>query len=163
MWLLELTQSQKNLWNKKLTCAHLKVLSNRRIMVFSFLKYLLSFQSCSKTDDVTNSFSTKINHKIKNILGNIGVMLLKLGTSNVPHVRHKLTPSVLMPLRQFCFRVFFILIFCLNQTPFTPNELVRRYRAIWVLCAFQVGLSASPLLFEYGDIWFIAERNWGSE
>ena len=31
----------------------------------------------------TNSFSTKINHKIKNTSGNIGVMLLKFGISKV--------------------------------------------------------------------------------
>ena len=37
---------------------------------------------CSKIDDVKNSFSTKINYKIKNISGNIRVMLLKLGTSS---------------------------------------------------------------------------------
>ena len=30
-----------------------------------------------------------VSHKIKNILGNIEVMLLKLGTSNVPLVRHQ--------------------------------------------------------------------------
>ena len=41
--------------------------------------------SCSKLDDDTNCFSTKkIHHKIKNISGNIEVMLLKLGTSNGP-------------------------------------------------------------------------------
>ena len=38
-----------------------------------------------------------INHKIKNISENIAVMLLKLGTSNVPLVRHKMTPTVLLP------------------------------------------------------------------
>ena len=37
------------------------------------------FKFCSKSDDVTNRLSTKINHKIKNILGNIGMMLLKFG------------------------------------------------------------------------------------
>ena len=30
---------------------------------------------CSKTDDVTNRLSTKINQKMKNVSGNIGVML----------------------------------------------------------------------------------------
>ena len=51
-------------------------------MAFSFFEYLLLFQRyssfCSKIDDITNRFCTKINHKIKNISGNIGVMLLKL-------------------------------------------------------------------------------------
>ena len=55
---------------------------------FLFFEYLLSFHryssSCSEIDDVTNCISTKINHKIKNISENIVVMLLKLGTSNVP-------------------------------------------------------------------------------
>ena len=30
-----------------------------------------------KIDDIANCFSTKINHKIENILGNIGVMHIK--------------------------------------------------------------------------------------
>ena len=38
---------------------------------------------------ITSCLSTKINHKIKNILGNIAVILLKLGSSNVPQTRHK--------------------------------------------------------------------------
>ena len=62
-------------------------------MAFSFSEYLHSFQRyssfCSKIDDVTNRFSTKIQHKIKNISENIGVMLLKFGTNNVPQVTHK--------------------------------------------------------------------------
>ena len=70
-------------------------------MAFSLFEYLLSFQRyssfCSKSDDVTNCISTKINHKFKNISGNIEVMLLKLGTNNVPLVRHKMTPTVLLP------------------------------------------------------------------
>ena len=49
-------------------------------MALSFFEYLLSFQRyssfCSKIDDVTNHFNTQMNHKIKNISGNIGVMLL---------------------------------------------------------------------------------------
>ena len=52
-------------------------------MAFSFFEYLHSFQRyssfCSRI--ATNRSSTKINNKIKNILGKIGVMLLKLGTS----------------------------------------------------------------------------------
>ena len=50
-------------------------------MAFSF--HLHSSQRysslCSEIE-----YSTKIYHKIKNISGNIGVMLLKHGTSNVP-------------------------------------------------------------------------------
>ena len=36
----------------------------------------------NQTDDVTNRFSTKVNHKIKNVLGGtcIRAVLLKLGT-----------------------------------------------------------------------------------
>ena len=43
-------------------------------------------------DDITNRFSTKINNKIKNISGNFGEMLLKLGTSNASQVTNKITP-----------------------------------------------------------------------
>ena len=91
-------------------------------MEFSFLERFHSFQryiqvfECPKIDDVTNRFSTKIHHKIKDISGSIGVMLLKLGTSNVPRVRHKMRPAVLLAWQPFCFRVYFMLIFCLNQT-----------------------------------------------
>ena len=95
-------------------------------------------------------FRTKINDKINNISGNIGVMLLKHGTSNVPQVRHKMMSTVGLSWQQFCFQVDFKLdlIFGLNQTLFTPNEPVRRCRAIWALHVFQVGLSASPYLVE---------------
>ena len=66
-----------------------------------FFEYLHSFQRyssfCSKIDDVTNRFSTKIDNKIKNILGNIGVMLLKLGTNNENQVRNKMTPIMTFP------------------------------------------------------------------
>ena len=44
---------------------------------------------------ITDDKSSQLNHKIKNISGNIGVMLLKLGTSSVPRVRHKKEPTVL--------------------------------------------------------------------
>ena len=68
--------------------------------VFCF-EYLLSFQRyssfCSKIDDVTNCFSTKINNKIKNITGNIEVMLLKLGTNDVSQIRNKMTPIITLP------------------------------------------------------------------
>ena len=81
--------------------------------MLSFFEFFLSFQRCSsfcsKIDDVTNHFSSKIIHKVKNISGNIGVMLLKLGTSNVPQVRHKMMPTVLLPWQQFCFRAYFVL------------------------------------------------------
>ena len=45
----------------------------------------------------TDRLSTQINHKIKNNSVNIGVMLLKLGNRNVPRVRHKKKPTVLLP------------------------------------------------------------------
>ena len=49
----------------------------------------------SKTDDVTNSFGTKINLKIKNISESIEGILFKLGTSNVCQVRTALlVPSL---------------------------------------------------------------------
>ena len=50
---------------------------------------------------MTNRLITKINHKIKNISGNIGVMLLKLGTSNVPRLRNKIMPTVPFSWQQF--------------------------------------------------------------
>ena len=98
----------------KITYAYLRGLSKRTRMAFSFFEYLLSFQRyssfCSKIDDVTNCISTKItDHKIRNISGNIGMMLLKLGTGNVPSERHKMTPTVPSPWQQFCFRVHFML------------------------------------------------------
>ena len=58
-----------------------------------------------KNDEVTNRFSTKVNHKIRNIAGNIGVVLLKLGIINV---RHKMRPGVLLPWQQFCFQAHFM-------------------------------------------------------
>ena len=61
-----------------------------------------------KTDDVTNRLSANTNHRIKNMSENFEVMLLKLDTSNVPLVRHKMTPIVLFPWQQFCFRVYFM-------------------------------------------------------
>ena len=42
--------------------------------------------------------------------------------------------------------------FCLNQTSFTPNEMVRRRGAIRALRAFEVGLSASLYPVENGNI-----------
>ena len=60
---------------------------------FSFQRYS-GFSS--KTDAFTDRLSVKINHKIVNVSGNIGVMLLKLGSSNVPQVRHKMTFTVLL-------------------------------------------------------------------
>ena len=99
---------------------------------------------------------------MKNFSGIIGVMLLNFG-SNVPQVRHKMRLTVLFPWQQFCFRSILCFIdvlgFCLNQTSFTLNELVRRRRAIWALRRFQVGLSASPYLVKNEDIWFITERD----
>ena len=79
----------------------MKGLSKRKRMAFSFSEYLHSFQRyssfCSNIDNVANRFSTKIHHKIKNISGNIEVMLLKLGTNNVSRVRNKMTPIMTFP------------------------------------------------------------------
>ena len=76
-----------------------------------------------------------------------------------------MTPTVCYHGNNFAFGSILclndILIFCLNQTLLTPNELERRDRAVWALYAFQVGLSDCPLLVENGDIWFIAESDWG--
>ena len=78
----------------------MKGLSKRIRMTFSFFEYLLLFQryssSCSNIDDVTNCISTKINHKILNISGNIGVMLLKLGTNKQKTDTHFVVTMVLL-------------------------------------------------------------------
>ena len=71
----------------RITYAYLKGLSNRTRMAFSLLEYFLSFQFLFRIDDVKNRFSTKINHKIKNISGNIGVIAPKLGTNNVSQAK----------------------------------------------------------------------------
>ena len=69
-------------------------------MGFSFFEYLLSFQRyscfCSKADDVLNRLSVKINHKINHISGKVGVLLLKLGTSNVRQVNNKRTTILIL-------------------------------------------------------------------
>ena len=82
----------------------------------------------------------------------------------VSQVRHKMIPTVLLPSKQFCFRVYLIdvLILGLNQRS-ARNKLERRHRAVWALHAFQVGLSASPYLVNNADICFKAEKNWGRE
>ena len=70
-------------------------------MAHSFLKDLLSFlrclRFCLKIDDVTNGLSENINHKIKDISGNISLMPFKLGTSNVHQVRYKVIPPMMFP------------------------------------------------------------------
>ena len=45
--------------------------------IYSLIPEILKFLF-KNDDDVTNRLSAKINHKIENISGNIGVMLLKL-------------------------------------------------------------------------------------
>ena len=58
---------------QKLCFANLKSLSKgTRVVFFVYFHLFQRFSSfCSNIDDITNHFSTKINHKIKNILGNI--------------------------------------------------------------------------------------------
>ena len=81
-------------------------------MALSFLKGLFSFsvysRFCFKIDDITNGLSKNINHKIKNISGNVSLMPFKLGTSNIRQVRYKMTPTVVLPWRQFGFSVYFM-------------------------------------------------------
>ena len=122
-------------------------MTNNGVFVSEILRGLLSFQIY----DVTNSLGAKINHKIKNISENIRVVLLKLGTSNVPPGRHKMTPTVATILLSGLFHA---------RLAFSYFVLVR-HRAIWAFRAFQVGLSASPYLLKNGDILFIIERDWG--
>ena len=79
-------------------------------MALAFLKDLLSFPRYSsfslKIDDVTNGLSKNINHKIKNISGNISLMPFRHHTSIVCQVRYKMTPTVLLPWQQFSFPVY---------------------------------------------------------
>ena len=117
---------------------------------------------CSKTDDVTNRLSTKINHKINKSSGNIGVMLLKLGTRNVPQVRRKMTPTVLLLWQQFCFRFNFMFVFVLIRHCLLPMSWwgdVKQYghfvRFKWVCLPL--------LIWSNGYIWFLAERDWSQE
>ena len=128
-------------------------MTDNGVFVSELFRGLFSFQRY----DITNSLSAKINHKIKNISVNIRVMLLRLGTSNGPQNDAYCGNNFIFGSISCSIDV---LIFCLNQTSFTPNELVRRRRTIWAPRAFQVGLSASPYI-ENGDIWFIIERDWG--
>ena len=73
LWRLKIYLQVQMKW--KIIYAYLKGLSKGIRMAFSLFEYLLSFQRyssfCSKIDDVTNRLSTKKNHKIKNIMGNI--------------------------------------------------------------------------------------------
>ena len=55
-----------------------------------------------------------------------------------------------------------VLLFCLNQRSSTPNELVRRHRAIWAIRAFQVGLSAS-LIWSKMEIFGSYQKGTGAE
>ena len=91
------------------------------------------------------------------------MMLLKLATTELWNSGKTNNETYYCHGNNFAFRSGWcsiaVLIFCPNDTSITPNDLVRRRRAIWALRAFQVGLSASPHLAENGDIWFIAERD----
>ena len=75
-------------------------------MAHSFFKDLLSFPRyssfCLNIDDITNN----INHKIKNISGNISPMPFKLGTSNVHQVRYEVIPMML-PWQQSTLQALF--------------------------------------------------------
>ena len=74
-------------------------------MALSFLKDLLSLLRYTVFKFL---LSKKINHKIKNISGNISLMPFKLGTSNVHvhQVRYRVLPTVLLPWQQFGFPVY---------------------------------------------------------
>ena len=117
------------------------------------------------------SFQHKdIYHKIlKNYLGKYSIgALLKLGTSNVRQVRHKMAPAVLLPRHQFFFRVYFTLdwdsqFLSESDTVCSHGLQVRRHKAIWAFLVFQVGLSASLYLVKNGDILFITDRDWGRQ
>ena len=50
--------------------------------------------------------------------------------------------------------------FCLNQTSFTLNELIRRPTATWALCLFWAGLSVLLDLRGNWETLFITKRDW---
>ena len=49
------------------------------------------------SDDVIDRSTKTIKYWIKNISTNIAAVIFKLGTSNVHHKRHKMTPTILLP------------------------------------------------------------------
>ena len=70
-------------------------------MVFSFLKYLFSFQRysrfCIMSDDVIGGSTNTVQQSIKNICRRIRAVFFKLGTINVHRKRHKMAPIVPLP------------------------------------------------------------------
>ena len=68
--------------------------------------------------------------------------------------------ATILLLGLFYTRLMFL--FFLNQTSFTPNELVRRRRVIWALCAFQVRLFVSSLLVE-NEIFVSQKKGTGAQ
>ena len=53
-----------------------------------------------ESDDIIGGFST-VQHAIKNISRNIGAaVFFKLGTTNVPQKRNRMTPTMLLPWQQ---------------------------------------------------------------
>ena len=50
-----------------------------------------------ESDDVIGGFTETVQHSIKNISRNIGVMFFKRGTRNVHQKRNRMTPTMLLP------------------------------------------------------------------
>ena len=73
-------------------------------MVFSFLAYLFSFwrylRFCNISDDVIGGSTKTAQHSIENNSSNIKAVFFKIGTSNVPHKRNRMTPTMLLPWEQ---------------------------------------------------------------
>ena len=68
------------------------VFSSNLLNIFSRSRDIQVFVHNLMTSQIVSKSGTKINNKIKNISGNIGVMLLKLGTNNASQTRNKMTP-----------------------------------------------------------------------
>ena len=78
-------------------------------------------------------------------------LLLKLGTSNVPQVRHKMTPAVGSAFGSILCSIDSLIL--LSESDIVcSHELVRRRNAIRTLRAFQEKLSPFSYLVKNGDI-----------
>ena len=73
-------------------------------MAFTFWEYLFLFLKIftflyyanEESDDVIGGSTKTVQHSIKNISRNIAAMILKLGTTNVYHIKNRMTPTMLL-------------------------------------------------------------------
>lgn len=83
------------------------------------------------------------------------MMSFKFGTSNLCQVRHKISPTVLLPWQ--CYH----LLPGEFQVGFTlpVNHSLLTYDGIWASHVFQAGPSVTPHVVKNGDICFLP-RQW---